>query len=248
MGATTSFSHSGTSSAPITFTSEPGKERAVIRGYVRVTASHLRLSSFVFDGPTGTIVEKSSSNPNGEEVQVSIMGSTDVELAHSEVRDNAWHAGVFVSKASNVRVVSNYVHNNGDASTGANLDHGIYWCSGSGTVANNTVAGNVAYGIQLYPTAANVVVNHNTVTGNGRGGIIVSREAAGNELRNNLVADNAEYGIRSYELTGSGNVAANNLLWNNPQNTYGSGISFSGTVVADPTQLSTSTLSAYGAS
>jgi parallel beta-helix repeat protein len=248
MGTITDFSRSGTAGAPIVFTSDPGKQRAVLRGYAHITASHLRLNSIVFDGPTGAIVAKSSSNPNGEEVQVSIMGGADVEVSHSEVRENAWHAGIFVSKASNVRLVSNYVHDNGDAATGANLDHGIYWCSGSGSIVNNTVAGNVAYGIQLYPTAANVLVSHNTVTGNRRGGIIVSREAAGNEILNNLVANNAEYGIRSYELTGTGNVARNNLLWNNPQNTYGTGISFSGTVVSNPQQMSSTTLAAYGAS
>jgi parallel beta-helix repeat protein len=246
-GVTTNVSNSGTSSAPIVFTSAAGREEAVVRGYVRVTASYVHLDSLVFDGPTGPVVSKSSSNPGGEEVEVSFMGGTGVELSRSEVRESAWHAGVFVSKVTGARLVSNYVHNNGDAATGANLDHGIYWCSGTGTISNNVVENNVAWGIQLYPTTTNVMVSHNTVKGNGRGGIIVSRESAGDQLLNNLVANNAEYGIRAYELSGTGNVARENLLWNNVHNTYGSGLSFSQNTVADPKTLSPSALAAFGA-
>jgi parallel beta-helix repeat protein len=234
LGVTTNVTRSGSAGDPIVFTSEPGASRAIIRGYVRVIASHVRLDSLVFDGPTGGIVAKSSSNPGGEEVQVSIMYGTDVTMSNSEVRDNDWHAGVFVSEASDVRLLSNYVHDNGDAAAGANLDHGIYWCSGSGTIEGNVVEDNVAYGIQLYPTAAGVTVSHNTIVGNRSGGIVVGNEAAGNQILDNVVADNSHYGIRGYNLTGSGNVARGNLVWKNGEDTAGTGISFSGTIVADP--------------
>jgi parallel beta-helix repeat protein len=247
-GTTTNFERSGSSAAPIVFTSAPGSERAVIHGYVRVTASHVRLDSLVFDGPTGDIVAKTTENPKGEQVQVSIMHGTDVELSNSEVRESAWHAGVFVSNAANVRILSNYVHDNGDASTGANLDHGIYWCSGgSGIVKNNKIEDNVAWGVHLYPNATNVVVSHNTITGNGKGGVIVANESSDNQILNNVVTNNNGYGIRAYELSGSGNVARENLLWNNGQNTYGTGISFSGTVVADPKSMSGALLASFGA-
>jgi parallel beta-helix repeat protein len=242
-GVTTNVTRSGSAAAPIIFTSEPGAARAVVRGYVRIIASHVRFDSLVFDGPTGGIVAKSSSNPGGEEVQVSIMYGTDVTLSNSEVRDNDWHAGVFVSDATEVDLLSNYVHDNGDAATGANLDQGIYWCSGSGTIENNVVENNVAYGVQLYPTAAGVTVSHNTITGNRSGGIVVGNEASGNQIVNNLVANNSRYGIRGYNLTGGGNVARENLLWSNGENTAGSGISFSGTVVRDPATAATT----YGA-
>jgi parallel beta-helix repeat protein len=247
VGTTTTFGQSGSSSAPIVFTSAPRSEPAVIRGYIRVTGSHMRLDSLIFDGPTGTVVPKSTTNPQGEQVQVSIMYGTDVALTNSVVRDNSWHAGVFVSKATDVRILSNHIRDNGDAATGANLDHGIYWCSGSGVVRNNWIEDNVAWGVHLYPDATDVIVSHNTITGNGRGGVIVARESSGNQLLNNVVANNNGYGIRAYELTGSNNVARDNLVWNNGQNTYGTGISFSGTVVADPS-TSGDTLSEYGAS
>ena len=236
LGQTTNFELSGTAAAPIVFTSQPEAARATIRGYVRITGSHLHLDSLLFLGPTGAIVPKTAENPGGQEVQVSIMHGDDVEVSNSEVADNAYHAGIFVSQVTDVRLKSDYVHDNGDASTGANLDHGIYWCSGSGSITNSRIEDNVAYGIQLYPAATNVIVSHNTIAGNGRGGVIVAREASDNRIANNMVIDNREYGIRSYALTGTGNVASDNLIWNSGQATYGSGIAFSGTVTTvDPT-------------
>lgn len=234
LGTTTNISRSGTPSEPIVFTSEPGSARAVVRGYVRITGSHLHIDSLLFDGPTGPVLSKTSSNPGGEEVQVSIMNNSNVELSHSEVRENAWHAGVYVYNATDIRIRSNYIHDNGDPVTGPNLDHGIYWCSGSGTIANNLVEDNVAYGLHLYPDAANVVASHNTIVGQGRGGIIVANDSAGNQLINNLVADNKMYGIRAYELSGPDNVGRNNLVWNNGTNLSGSGIALSGTIQQDP--------------
>lgn len=234
VGTTTTFRASGSESSPIVFTSDPDAEPAIIRGYTRVTGSHLRLNELVFDGPTGAVSPKTSENPGGEQVQVSIMYGTDVELSNSEVRDNAWHAGVFVSKTTDTRIRSSYIHDNGDAATGANLDHGIYWSSGSGVVTNNWIEDNVARGVQLYPEATGVAISRNTITGNGRGGVIVARESSRNQLLNNVVAYNTDYGVRAYRLSGSDNVARDNLLWENDLNIYGDGISFSGTVIADP--------------
>jgi parallel beta-helix repeat protein len=233
-GTTTSIAKSGTASAPITFTSLPGSERAVVKGYVRIGGSHILIDSLVFDGPTGPVLARTSANPGGEEVQVSIMNGSDVELAHNEIRDNAWHAGVFVYAGSEISIDSNYIHNNGDAATGPNLDHGVYWCAGSGTVSNNLIEDNVAYGVHLYPEADEVVVDSNTIVGNGRGGIIVANTSSQNQLINNVVTDNAMYGIRAYDLSGSGNVARNNLLWNNGENISGSGIAYSGTLLQAP--------------
>jgi len=245
VGQTTNFSRSGTTSAPIVFTSVPGAPKATIHGYVRITGSNLHLDSFLFEGPTGAIVAKTSENPGGQEVQVSIMYGSGVELTNSEVKDNAWHAGVFISQATGIHLSGDYIHDNGDASTGANLDHGVYWCSGSGSITDSRIEDNVAYGVQLYPSATNVTVSHDTISGNGRGGVIVSHEASDNTISNNLITGNKEYGIRAYSLTGSGNVAKENLIWDSGQATYGSGITFTGTVTVNPTTL-TSGLAGYG--
>jgi hypothetical protein len=237
LGTTTNVEVSGTPGAPITIMGQPGEPRPTILGYTRVTGSHLRLSGLLFDGPTGPVLPKTAANPKGEEVEVSVMYGTDVEISGSEVRDNAWHAGLYVWDATNVRLIGNHIHDNGDRTRPdqANLDHGIYWCSGSGLVANNVVDHNLAYGVHLYPDTADVTVTQNTIVHSGRGGVIVADRSARNRILNNVVAYNGSYGIRGYELTGSGNVADHNLLWQNgSENFSGAGIALSDNVVSDP--------------
>jgi hypothetical protein len=236
LGTTSQVSLSGTSSAPITFMGYPGEAKPEIKGYVRITGSHLRFSGVLFDGPTGPVLARNSSNPKGEEVQVSVMYGTDVEISRSEIRENGWHAGIFVYDATNVRVVGNYIHDNGDRSDSsqANLDHGVYWSSGSGLVANNVIENNFAYGVHLYPDAAGVVVEQNTIVGNDKGGVIIAEAAANNRVLNNVIAGNALSGIKGYALTGGGNVAQGNLLWSNSRNFEGAGIALSSNKEADP--------------
>jgi hypothetical protein len=237
LGTTTNVDASGAPEAPITIMGEPGSGRPALLGYVRITGSHLRLQGLLFDGPTGPVLPRTDSNPKGEEVQVSVMYGSDVEISGSEVRDNAWHAGIFVSDATDVRLVGNHIHDNGDRSdpSQANLDHGIYWCSGSGVVANNLIDHNLAYGVHIYPEAHNVTVTQNTVVRSGRGGVIVADQAANNLVANNVIAYNEFYGIRGYDLTGPGNVARRNLLWHNgSENFSGAGIALADNLVADP--------------
>jgi Right handed beta helix region len=234
-GTTTNVEKSGTTGAPITFTGSPGEARPTIQGYVRVVGSHLRFSGLTFDGPTGPVGARTSSNPDGEDVQVAIMYGTDVEVSGSEIRDNHWHAGLYVD-ATNVRLVGNWVHDNGDRSQSsqANLDHGIYWEKGSGLVANNVVEDNYSYGVHLHPDAGPVTVSNNTIVGNGRGGVLVTENSVNNRIANNVVAHNAWYGIRTWALTGAGNVAEHNVLWRNGDDFSGTGLSLKSNLVADP--------------
>ena len=70
----------------------------------------------------------------------------------------------------NVRILRNYIHRNGQFGRPemANLDHGIYFDSGSGVVANNFLVGNLAHAVQLYTEPQDVRVVHNTMVGHGR--------------------------------------------------------------------------------
>jgi copper-binding protein NosD len=234
-GTRTNIEKSGTEGAPITFTGFPGEARPTVKGYVRVVGSHLRFSGITFDGPTGQVGARTDSNPGGEDVVVAIMYGSDVELSGSEVRNGHWHAGIYVY-ATDVRLVGNWVHDNGDRSQSsqANLDHGIYWEKGSGLVADNVVEHNYAYGVHLHPDAGPITVTGNTIVGNGRGGVLVTENSANNRIVGNVVADNAWYGIRAWSLTGSGNVAENNVLWHNSEDFSGDGFTLRSNVVADP--------------
>src|SRR5262249_40952996 len=148
----------------------PGDDRPTFLGALKVSGSYNRISGFLFDGPSGPIPVL------GQEVLVWLNGDGD-ELDHSEVREAAWHAGVYVSSAEDFSIDHDYIHDNG---VNYNLDHGIYVGSGSGSIENNLIANNLTWGVQLYPEARRVTVNHNTIVGNGRGGVIVGDEAAEN--------------------------------------------------------------------
>ncbi len=141
-----------------------------------------------------------------------------------------------MADATNVRIVGNYIHDNGDRSDSsqANLDHGVYWSSGSGVVANNVIENNFAYGVHLYPNASGVLVEQNTIVGNDKGGVIIAEAAANNRVINNVVANNALSGIKGYALTGGGNVAQRNVVWANGRNFEGTGIALSSNIEADP--------------
>lgn len=200
-GATVDVEATGTAAHPITITSDPEGPRPRVRGYFRVTGSHLRIERIAFEGPTGRVQSRSAANPDGEDVQVAIMYGTDVVIADCEVRDNAWHAGIYVYDATKVRVLDNHIHDNGDRdnTANANLDHGIYWSKGSGRIAGNVIEDNFAYGIQLYPEPNDVTVVDNTITGNGRGGIIVARDARRIELRGNRFTAEPGPNVRKVE-------------------------------------------------
>jgi parallel beta-helix repeat protein len=90
----------------------------------------------------------------------------------------------------------------------------VYWDSGSGRVADNLIEHNVAYGVHLYPDASGVVVEGNTIRNHGRDGIIVGDASSRNLIRGNVVSRN-RLGIRSYELTGAGNVVQDNEVRDN---------------------------------
>jgi parallel beta-helix repeat protein len=215
-GRITRFDRSGTAGAPITFVGMPGEELPRVLGQLRIDGDYVNVRRLLADGPTGAVAQVTPENPGGEDVEVWIRGSHSM-LADSEVRNSHWHAGVYVSEgAQDVSVLRNHIHDNGNFGNPAqaNLDHGIYWDSGSGRIAGNLVEHNHAFGVHLYPDATGVVVEDNTIRNNGRDGVIVSERSSHNLITGNLVSGN-RLGIRSYELTGAGNVVRDNQVWAN---------------------------------
>lgn len=205
---------SGAAGSPVTIMGEPGAAKPTILGQFRVSGNHVRACGLLFEGPTGPIVNGTASSKGGEDVQVFIYGD-DVAIVGCEVRNNAWHAGIYLWDADRAQIVDNYVHHNGSSDPAqANLDHGIYFGSGSGLVARNKVENNVAYGVHLYPQTTDVKVADNTITGNGRGGVILSEDVARTEIVGNVITNNRE-GIRTWDLRGSGNVAHDNRVFGN---------------------------------
>lgn len=220
---------SGTPTAPVRLTAA-GSVRPLLRGRLKVTASNAIISGLIFEGRTPT---------NPTDVAVYISGGRRVELDRNEIR-NAAQSGVFVGEgAVGVRITRNWIHDNG--LTG--LDHGIYFENGTGgVIANNLIDRNsYGFGIQLYPNADGLVVTQNTIVRNGRSGIVIGGEATTadrNLVVNNILALNHDKGIRTYwgGAIGNGNVAENNLVGDNGDQSEGQteGLDLRSTIDAPP--------------
>lgn len=219
LGVTQDMRDSGTAAAPITFRGDPSGPMPRILGHVRISGSYQHFNYLLFDGPTGQIKPPTADNPTGEQVQVTVIGSAvnGIEISDSEIRDSLWHAGIFASTANDIRITGNYIHNNGNPNDPGqeNMSHGIYFARGSGLIANNVIADNVARGVQLYQGPHDVRIANNTIVGNGKSGIQFGNETANSIAVNNIVAYNGEFGIRTSSLTGTGNEVRRNLIWAN---------------------------------
>ncbi|MFZ1879562.1 MAG: right-handed parallel beta-helix repeat-containing protein [Gaiellaceae bacterium] len=211
----------------------------VITGRLTLNGSNILVKGFVFVGGL-------SSNPDN--VLVSINGN-NVTLAHNELRNSAM-SGVIVGDTVGVRLISNWIHDNGThVVQGIVQDHGIYWSNGrDGRIVNNIIDHNRGFGIQLYPEAISTVVSSNTVVWNGiakdgsygASGIILGGAATtGNTVVNNIIAWNGEAAVRSLAPLGAGNTILNNLGYGNdrsdfPTDSLGDGLKFEQNVTSAP--------------
>ncbi len=226
-GAEIFMTASGTQASPITLRGYPGEAMPTILGYFPIGGQYIVISGLLFDGPTG-LVNANPPNPAVERSPIAVYGS-NVEINHSEIRNSLSRAGIYLQDAYNTRLIGNYIHDNGNFSDPgtANLDHGIYFGSGSGLIANNLIERNYAFGVHLYPSASNVIVQQNTIVRNGRSGVIIGGwttncpntgcppQPTNNLIVNNIIAFNAYYAFQSFELTTTGHIIKNNILWGN---------------------------------
>jgi parallel beta-helix repeat protein len=178
-----SLARSGTASRPVELTTYPGDPPARIVGQMEVAGNHVTVRRLLLDGPAGVI--------DGYKIVLLRVDGDHAQILDNEIRRGG-NQGIYLETAYDALVARNYVHDNGDFPdpARANLDHGIYFASGSGLVENNVVADNYAYGIQLYPSASSVTVRGNVIYGQGRAGLLVA-PAEGKPLpRNDVVAGN----------------------------------------------------------
>jgi hypothetical protein len=216
-GTVTELAGNGSESAPITVQGAPGEARPTLLGHYDVVGDHIVLSHLLFEGPTGEVKPLTEENPGGEQVQVAVHGD-GVTIENSVIRDGDWHAGIFLSGADDATIESNCITGHGDENMleeQYNKSHGIYWHSGSGVVAGNLVASNLARGVQLYEEPHDVTVADNAIVENGRAGIQFATRTSDSLAEDNIVAFNGDVGIRSHSLSGSGNLATSNVGYGN---------------------------------
>jgi hypothetical protein len=247
----------GTADAPITISSYPS-EHAIVQApptpggrlvgtsgdsypFQIDSASYVRVHGFVIQGARG---------PSTADVYFD-QDSDHIELSGNEIRRSA-DQGVYGERTTHdLQILGNVIHDNGPSPI--HQSHGIYLEGVAQLLANNVVYDNhYGYGIQIYPSADQVLIVHNTVVGNGNtasssGGIVLGGNSEttvdNTTVVNNIVAFNASSGIRSFfpdwVMQPQGNVAYSNVGWGDPDGDFstweGGGIDYSdGNIVADP--------------
>jgi len=223
---------SGNASSRITLQGYPGEAKPVIRGLLAIDGDYNTVSGLVFDGPAGVI--------DGQKQVTLWVDGDHAIVSGNEIKENH-QQGIYIETAEDVKIVGNYIHDNGVfADPGrANLDHGIYFASGSGLIADNVIEHNYAFGIHLYPSPHDVVVEHNTIVGHGKAGIIVGAEPGypaptNNRIVNNILASNSQNAVTSYGPIGTGNTVQNSIFWANGTSGATTGLTVSGTIASNP--------------
>jgi len=213
------LSNSGTSSGWITFTNYPGQV-AIINGATRIQASYARFVGTPLNAP-GLIF----SGPMHQNLGlIDVMYSHDITFDHVEIRNADYHAGIYLFKVSNIKLLGCYIHDNGrfnetltaQGNLSSSVDQGVYFDSTSGggnVIANCVVYHNRAMGIQLYPSPAGVVVEENTIVDNDSYGMVIYGHR--NVIVNNIFSNNGWYTnnpqFKVYE--GTDHTIDSNILW-----------------------------------
>ena len=202
----------------LTWSGVAGEPRPRLLGTYVVSAGNIRLTKLIIDGPTGS--------PG--DVGLDVYRGSNIGIDHCEVRGVQGHAGIYVSTGgSGVSIDHCWIHDNGrfGVRAAANLDHGIYWSSGSGRVVNNLIEHNYAHGIQLYPASGAVRIAHNTFVRNGRAQIMVNTTRGPTTIANNIVALGGNNGDQPalFHYEHRAPVAYNNLFWHNASRNYNRG-------------------------
>jgi len=225
------LSRAGEPGNAIVIQNYPG-ETAVVLGLVVARGNYVKFlgtrssGGLIFQGPLGP--DASGVKGKGSS-QVWIDKCHDVVLDHVEIRNNDYHAGLYVSDASNVQVRGCYVHDNGrfDVETDAlgehpvNVDQGIYWAASSGTnrIANCLLERNRSANLQLFAGSGRITgltIVQNTIVKSMNSGVIIGKGAYGNLFTNNIVAMNSQ-GTNNRQIRladdASSNIIDTNVVW-----------------------------------
>ena len=229
----------GAPGAPITLTSAPGQEAALVgRLWISDSANDLVVSNLKLDGRNAARLP--SPTINGD--RISFVGN-DVTNGHTAICFIVGHAGRY-GTAVDTLIEANRIHDCGTLPA-TNHEHGIYVESSRGLrVLDNLIYDNADRGIQFYPDAQNSLVQGNIIDGNGQG-ILFSGNAGlvsnGNRVVGNVISNSVlRYNVESWypegNPIGEGNIAAANCIWKGRRGNVSEewGFRADGNVVADP--------------
>jgi len=186
----------GTSwSNPVTIAAYPGETVIVQAASSGVGVVYLAAASRSYIILDGLILDAAKTATNVVKITAgSTTGASNhIRIQNSEIR-NAVHQGILITQpgADYNEFINLKIHDNGSSV----LDHGMYFEDNHNLVDDCDVYSNYGYGIQIYKW---IGVN--------------GQDASYNTVRNSKFHDNGKSGIGLF--VGDGNVAYNNITWNN---------------------------------
>jgi hypothetical protein len=223
---------SSTSSAPTRVVAYPG-ENPVVRGLLWVQGG----SHWVLDGIN---VTWDLSTGSSNEHMVKVTNGTDWVVRNAEISNAHSFAGMLIAgdrqgQPARWRLEHNCIRDTA-ASNGTNQNHNLYVNSGL-SAGPGVIEGNLFYGapngenIKLGPPGstggtANVLVRHNTLYDAAQN-LLISGGSSDNLIERNILGKTrGNYGsLRSYQITGTNNVARNNVTFDSASSidNYGGG-------------------------
>ena len=213
----------GTASSPIVMRNAPG-ERVLIRGRVLLTDPEYWTIS-------GINVTWDNSVSGNIEHMIMFKGGRNWEFRDAEVWGAKAYSAILIGDDPvNFALRNLHVHDTYPTND-TNQDHLIYCAcgTGGGVIERNLLVGSAnGRAVKLGPPNAsrgsvgNVTVRYNTMVDNlGPSSIQLSFNTYNITMERNLMVSTKPYAanISTYELTGGGSRAANNLGWDSPQGT-----------------------------
>ena len=224
--------HPGTSAAPILVRAATG-ERPIVAGLLWLTSP----TWWTFDGLN---VTWDPATDNASQHMVKLSGGSNWTFRNAEIWGAHSYAGVLVTaNPSNWRITDNCIHDT-YPSNSTNQDHNIYVNSGlsagSGSIDHNllfnaTNGRNVKLGGPTISTTngtQNVTIAYNTMV-NASQNVSISGSSRNNTVDHNIIDRSSEnHLIYGYSLTGTGNVASNNVGFDSTRLIDGTNISDGG--------------------
>ena len=237
---------SGTSSSPITLMSSTVwgaliRPSASVEGGVRLSGQWIVVDGFdISETASATLsIPMYANNHN-----VTFQNNYVHDVATSRTPTGSMLTGYInaTTDPDNVNVLNNVVVRFGPAVQDAQ-HHGIYVSGANWTVANNIIGSITGVGVHCWHGANSPKIIHNTIfncynyailIGSGDSGAVAGG-ISNARVANNICYGNSRYAIIESGTIGTGNVYANNCLFNNTSGGYSvTSATPTGTVASDP--------------